>query len=134
MSAGTTTVDQSGFWGQLRLCNQRLTREGRKPDCPRLVTGNGPRSLTRRAGEKVRPHHQLRNRAGGLYSPPDQATRSSILLAASRERFASRRRTPTSSGYATTPFFRSASVSEATAFKPTGLTPATAARARRRSS
>lgn len=42
--------------------------------------------------------YQLRNRAGGRYRPSDQATRSSMLRAASSERFAAMRATPRSCG------------------------------------
>ena len=43
-------------------------------------------------------HYQLRNFAGGLYRPSDHSTRSATLPAASRERVASLRRIPISSG------------------------------------
>jgi hypothetical protein len=42
--------------------------------------------------------HQLRKTAGGLYRPSDQATKSSMLRAASSERFAAMRDTPRSWG------------------------------------
>jgi hypothetical protein len=44
MSAGTATVDQTGFRSQLRLRNQRLADKARQPHRLCLIIENSPAS------------------------------------------------------------------------------------------
>src|SRR5882762_9078857 len=116
MGTAATPVHQSGFRREARFIDQRADRFIR--DDRRVAGSVNEYRLS--AGHR---DHQPRNFAGGSYSPPDHATRSSILRAASNERFASPRRMPRSSGYATMPRRRNSAVLAGSARMPTGVTP-----------
>ena len=87
MRATAAAVDQTRFRAQTGFVNQAGAGGVRQP-ADKTFGVQGRENF----------HYQLRNFAGGLYSPSDHSTRSATLPAASSERVASLRRIPRSSG------------------------------------
>ena len=82
--AASTTVGQAGFGAQIGLLAERPDGHRRRAKSRPASTSRALPAACRRGRSSA--DHQVRNWAGGSYSPPDQAMRSSMLRAASRER------------------------------------------------